>query len=274
MTRPQAPYSTNIQTADGVAIQLLIDVSSSMDMTLQGLEERKSRLEIAKEMVERFIVGDDEKLTGRSNDLIGLITFARYADTRSPLTLGHQALVQIIQNLKIQERPNEDGTAYGDALALAAARLHKMEELNQKRKEEASIQSRVIILLTDGENNSGAHLPIEAAGLAKKWDCRIYTISLGDKAQKYDENLSDSALSASEQILSYISEQTGGVFRKAHDYKSLFSVYREIDRLETSKITTRSLEMTREWFWLPLSIALGCLLCALTLEATWLRITP
>merc|ERR1712005_15706 len=88
----------------------------------------KSRMEVAKELVERFVAGDEEELEGRDGDLIGLITFARYADTRSPLTLGHNALLTIVRDLTIQERPNEDGTAYGDALAVAAARLKQLDD--------------------------------------------------------------------------------------------------------------------------------------------------
>ena len=276
LARPQAPSEYNLNKTEGIAIQLLIDVSSSMDMSIQGLEKKRSRLEVAKELVEHFVGGDGDELNGRPNDLIGLITFARYADTRSPLTLGHQALLQIIRNLQIQERPNEDGTAFGDALALAAARLNKMEELDLKRSKRRidPIKSRVIILLTDGENNSGAHLPLEAAGLAKQWNCRIYAISLGDAVSVDNQNTPRKNLSPSEQMLQHISEETGGIFRQAYDYQSLFSVYREIDQLEASKITTRSLEVTTEWFWLPLGVALACLALALILDATWLRVVP
>ena len=93
-----------------------------MDMTTSSASGQKvSRIELAKEIVEEFVGGDGDTLTGRPHDLIGLITFARYADTRSPLTFGHEALIQIVRNLEIQERPNEDGTAYGDALAIAKA---------------------------------------------------------------------------------------------------------------------------------------------------------
>ena len=76
------------------------------------------------------------------------------------------------------------------------------------------------------------------------------------------------------QMLQHISEETGGIFRQAYDYQSLFSVYREIDQLEASKITTRSLEVTTEWFWLPLGVALACLALALILDETWLRVVP
>ena len=278
LARPQAPTSLDHQSNEGIAIQLLVDISSSMDMNIDGSTVgSRSRMEVAKEMVERFIIGDGESLSGRPNDLIGLITFARYADTRSPLTSGHEALVQIIRNRTIQERPNEDGTAYGEALALAAARLNRLEEIRPRdgqRQTASDIKSRVVVLLTDGENNSGAHLPAEAAGLAKKWDCRIYAISLSDDTPAADEPNSELPPNPAERMLEHISRETGGIFRRAFDRESLASVYSEIDRLERSQIATRSIDHTAEWFWLPLALSLGALLLALCLEATWLRIIP
>lgn len=269
LARPQGSSTDHVEVSEGIAIQMLVDVSSSMDMNISdrsGLA--KTRLELAKELVEVFILGDHDQLSGRKDDLIGLITFARYADTRSPLTFGHEALVQIVRYLETQERPNEDGTAYGDALAIAAARLKNLEELkhSQDNFETDSIKSRVIILLTDGENNSGSHLPVESAGLAKEWGCRIYTVSLGESTGE--------SLSAAENVLSHISVETGGLFRKAHDYDSLLSVYREIDDLERTRIATRGFERVAEWFWLPLALAILTLLLALLLEATILRVVP
>ena len=278
LARPQSQSSVAVEAAEGIAIQLLVDVSSSMDMNAGAFDGTKmSRIEAAKTLVERFIAGDGDRLKGRPHDLIGLISFARYADTRSPLTFGHDALVQIVRQLQIQERPNEDGTAYGDALAIAAARLKTMDELKRGRDsfDPASIASRVIILLTDGENNSGAHLPIEAAGLARQWGCRIYAISLGDPVLESDGNPGGgAALTPAEQVLEQISTATGGIFRQAHDFESLLSVYEEIDRLERSEISTREFEIVGEWFWLPLAAGLCALALALILETTWLRVVP
>lgn len=277
LARPQAGSTYSLDVSEGIAIQLLVDVSSSMDMNVRDLEgQNRSRMEVAKEMVERFIAGDGDTLNGREEDLLGLITFARYADTRSPLTFGHDALLQIVRGLEVQERPNEDGTAYGDALALAAARLQNIEELQfgQGSVQVDSIESRVIILLTDGENNSGAHLPLEAAGLAKAWGCRIYCISLGDTQDTSSGDVQVEQLTASERTLQHISDATGGIFRQASDYESLLSVYAEIDRLERSEIATRSYDRVAEWFWLPLSVALLSLLVALILEASVLRVVP
>ncbi len=277
IARPQAGSTYELEVTDGIAIQMLIDVSSSMDMSMKDFGGKSaSRMEVAKELVERFIGGDEENLNGRPHDLIGLITFARYADTRSPLTFGHDALLQIVRSLEIQERPNEDGTAYGDALAIAAARLRDPAALKfgDTAATTNEIQSKVIILLTDGENNSGAHLPIEAAGLAKEWGCRIYAISLGDSNQYTDDPSVANSLTAAEQMLEHISVSTGGIFRQAYDFESLLSVYSEIDQLERSEISTRSFDRVAEWFWLPLALGIACLLLALTLEATWLRVVP
>jgi Ca-activated chloride channel family protein len=274
---PRAPASFNREVNEGIAIQLLVDVSSSMDMsTKSAAGEKVSRMELAKEIVEEFVAGDGDTLAGRPHDLIGLITFARYADTRSPLTFGHEALLQIVRNLEIQERPNEDGTAYGDALAIAAARLKNLEELKHRKDlvDLDAIKSRVIILLTDGENNSGAHLPIESAGLAKAWGCRIYSISFGESFQAIDKASTFEMLTPSEKILEHISQETGGLFRKAYGYESLRLVYEEIDQLERMEITLRQAEQLASFTWLPAAIALIALTLGLILEATWLRVAP
>jgi Ca-activated chloride channel family protein len=278
LARPQAGSTHSIQSSEGIAIQLLVDVSSSMSMTMQlSNQKSRSRIDVAKELVERFIAGDGADLRGREGDLLGLITFARYADTRSPLTFGHDALLELVRDLEIQERPNEDGTGYGDALAIAAARLKQLDdpEIRKMRSLEGDVASRVIILLTDGENNSGQHLPVEAAGLAKEWGCRVYSISLGERSHELSrEALKSSQLSEAEQVLEHICQETGGVFRTAFDYDSLLAVYAEIDQLERSRIATRDFTQIAEWFWLPVAGALLMLFPALLVEATWLRVVP
>ena len=267
---PEIKSSHIREKTQGIAIQLLVDISSSMDMrNLDRDGQSITRMELAKALVADFIGGDGERLPGRPHDLIGLITFARYADTRSPLTFGHQALLDIVRQLKIQDRPNEDGTAYGDALAIAAARLHTLPELNQNNSQLMSepIASKVIILLTDGENNSGTHLPVEAAGLAKKWGCRIYAIRLGDTS----EASVDLQLSPAEEVLQHICRETGGHFRQVHDFESMLAVYAEIDQLEKVEITQELHQENTALFWLPLIIAVTTLIAALSLETTWLH---
>lgn len=260
--RTERPVSEEIR--QGIAIEMLVDISSSMDQNITGKNEaRTTRMEAAKDVVEAFI-------GTRENDLIGLITFARYADTLSPLTFGHRALIQLVQEIEIQDRPNEDGTAYGDALSLACAHLDQMSNWNTDLSETdpaAQLQSKIIILLTDGENNCGLHLPQESAGLAKKWGIRLYSISLGDSDE---EELTDA-----EQLLEMISEATGGDFWKIYDVDELSGTYEQIDELETSEIKSATLMHTEHttvfhFFALP---ALLILLLERLLNATALRVT-
>ena len=174
LARPQYGMNQLKNLHQGIAIEMLLDISSSMDISMSSNIGGGSRLDIAKRVFEEFVAGDEAELAGRSNDLIGMISFARYADTVCPLTLGHDALLYFVRNMKIEERENEDGTAIGDALALGAARLQTLEEVLERQAyetdDEYSVKSKVLILLTDGENNCGKHLPEEGALLAKKWE--------------------------------------------------------------------------------------------------------
>ena len=198
-----------------------------------------SRLEAAKRVVEQFI-------RHRPDDLIGLITFARYADTLSPLTTGHDALVEIVRGLAIQERPSEDGTGYGDALALACARLDQMGQWQPAAGSRAAdplaaVRSKVVVLLTDGENNCGLHLPEEAAGLAKKWGIRVYAISMKDDeagSRGAEQKDDDDGLTDAEKLLRRLADETGGAYWKIGSAAQLQEVYERIDRLERSEIKT------------------------------------
>ena len=259
MAGPRTERPVSEEISQGIAIEMLLDISSSMDRNITGSDGfQTTRIDAAKKAVEAFI-------ENRPDDLIGLITFARYADTLSPLTFGHDALIQLVSDVKIQDRPNEDGTAYGDALSLACAHLDRMNKWNNE--EEQPIQSKTIILLTDGENNCGLHLPQEAAGLAKKWDIRIYAVSLGDTDER--------EITEAEQLLELISEGTGGGFWKIYDIDELSETYARIDELETSDIRKATLIHTEHspiftFFALP---ALLLLLAERILNATALRIT-
>ncbi|MBT3193823.1 MAG: VWA domain-containing protein [Verrucomicrobia bacterium] len=267
MAGPRTDRHITEEVRQGLAIEMLLDISSSMDLSITGgTNAPASRMEAAKEVVETFI-------ENRPDDLIGLVTFARYADTLSPLTFGHNALVQIVQSVEIQDRPNEDGTAYGDALALACAHLDQMSSWSQHEDSTQAdpldaIQSKIIILLTDGENNCGLHLPEEAAGLAKKWGLRVYAISLGEADEI--EMLTDA-----EQLLEKLSEATGGAYWKIADTDALTEAYTKIDELEKSEIKSATLMHTEyasifTLFALP---ALLLLMLERMLNATILRVT-
>ncbi len=269
---PRAGQPVSEEIHNGIAINLLVDISSSMDRNITGSgAEKTSRLDAVKKVVESFIAS-------RSDDLIGLITFARYADTLSPLTFGHDALTQLVQQIKIQDRPNEDGTAYGDALSIACAGLQQMEEWNAKKEVLASdpatqIQSKIIVLLTDGENNCGLHLPQEAAGFARQWGIRVYAISLGDRSAASSANESPESTDA-EKLLERIAKETGAAYWKIYDTDALMAVYEEIDRLEKNEIKSVTFIHTEytsifSFFALP---ALLFLLIEQLLAATILRV--
>jgi len=232
-----------------------------MDCSIAGGGEKKlTRMESAKEEVARFV-------QSREDDLIGLITFARYADTVSPLTFGHKALAQLVQAIEIQDRPNEDGTAYGDALALACAQLEQMSQWQGGGDKLDAIESRIVVLLTDGENNCGLHLPQESAGLAKKWGIRVYVISLGESDQSGE-------LTDAETLLQSVSETTGGVFWKISDGDGLSKAYAEIDKLEKSSITDSTVihHQPVSIFYFFLLPALLLMIADMVLNATLLRV--
>lgn len=277
LARPQRESSAQRQDREGIAIQMLVDVSSSMDMDIETEEGAMTRMEVAKKVMERFVVGDGDQLDGRSDDMIGVVSFARYSDSVCPMTLGHDALVYMIRELRINDRPNEDGTAYGDATALAAAQLKAQEEQSANG---SGMKSKVILLLTDGENNCGTQMPLQAAALAKEWGIRIYTISLQEKerprAIRTDDGVfyQPQAGSESDLILEKMARATGGVFRTAHDMDSLQAVYQEINELEKTRL--REVEYV-EWdeAFRPFALAaLAFLMLRYLLSAGWLRISP
>ena len=281
--RPQIGREKLRDISRGVAIQMVIDVSSSMDLSVDSSGRHESRLEIAKRVFEEFIAGDDEGAKGRENDLIGMIRFARYADTLCPLTLGHDALLQFVRELEIESRANEDGTAIGDALMLAAARLSKAHassgEGDEKDRAGYEIKSKVIILLTDGENNCGRHMPMEGAALAQKWGIRVHTIGFGDKpdtrvVQTPAGEREISVNSADTQTLALVAQATGGVFRMVNDADSLRAVYREIDAMEKSDIVRVSRMEYGEAFGGFALAGLCCLALEQLLAATLLRRLP
>jgi len=281
---PQVEQQVAEETREGVAIQLLVDISSSMEQSLAADDsERMSRLEATKRVVEQFV-------GHREDDLIGLITFARYSDTLSPLTHGHDALIEIIRELDIQQRATEDGTGYGDALALACARLDQMDQWHPavgKNTGEGSpsvriessmrpVRSKVVVLLTDGENNCGLHLPEEAAGLAKKWGIRVYAISMRDDegGSTLQKRGDDEGLTDAEKLLRHLADETGGAYWTIGNATHLQEVYEQIDHLETSEIKTMVLyhsEISPLFQYLACA-ALMLLLAERIMRATWLRV--
>jgi Ca-activated chloride channel family protein len=252
---PRIGDSTTEVHREGIAIQMAIDVSGSMDARdfVSG-NMGISRLDTVKEIVSRFVVGEGD-LPGRPDDLIGLVVFARYADAICPLTLDHLNLDHILGDVEINRDPNEQGTSVGEGLALAVERLHRHPA-----------KSKVIILLTDGVSNQGSIDPLQAATLAAEHDIRVYAIGAGRTGlapvpvQTSDGRtvLRRVRVELDEKTLQGIAARTGGRYFHAAGAKGLEEVYREIDELERTEITeVRYLQYSEHYdVWVA-----GSLLC-------------
>jgi len=225
LARPQAGIEKIEETSRGVAIEMVVDRSGSMGAEMEFDGRAMTRLEVVKQVFAEFVTGNTRDLHGRPSDLIGMITFARYADTVCPLTLAHGALSGFLDTIHLvpQESP-ENRTAVGDAVALAAARLKTAEEtLARQTKGDVKayqIKSKIVILLTDGQNNIGRHTPEEAAALAKQWGIKIYTIGVGGddvvKVQTlFGPRMVRTGEGVDQKTLAGLAESTGGVFRMA-----------------------------------------------------------
>jgi Ca-activated chloride channel family protein len=284
LARPQMGREKVKDVTKGVAIEMVLDRSGSMGAEMEYGGGRLNRLEVVKRVFEEFVTGNGRELEGRPNDLVGMIAFARYADTMAPLTLGHGALVRFLGSVDIVKRRSEDGTAVGDALALAAARLKTAEEEIAKYSDEAGteydIKSKVIILLTDGQNNYGRRTPLEAAELAAEWGIKVYTIGVGSgEGVTTVRTLLGSFKvptggGVDTKSLEEIARVTGGVFRVAEDEESLRAIYAEIDELEKSEIESVRYVDYREMFVPFAFAAMVALLMEAALASTVFRRIP
>ncbi|MCP5112735.1 MAG: VWA domain-containing protein [bacterium] len=279
LARPQMGTERVLDTSHGVAIEMVIDRSSSMSAELRYRGRKVNRLDIALRLFREFVVGGAEELKGRQSDLIGVITFARYPDTICPLTIDHDSITGFLPTIKLAERESEDGTAIGDALALAAARLQTAEETLARQtgaQKEYDIKSKVIILLTDGENNAGERTVEEAAELAAAWGIKVYAIGIGGGSQSTIGRWLGMPMGpgVNEEALQNLAKTTGGVYRLAEDADALRGVYKEIDRLETSEIESFRFTEYRELFSNFALAALALLGLEVLLAATIFRRIP
>ncbi len=284
LARPQKGKEQIHIVSKGVAIEMVVDRSGSMGAEMDYAGDKQKRLEVVKKVFAEFVQGNGEELEGRPNDLIGMITFARYADTVCPLTLAHGALNLFLEKVKLVERRSEDGTAIGDALALAAARLKTAEEtLAQQTKEDKDkykIKSKVIILLTDGQNNAGKRLPLEAAKLAKEWGIKIYAIGVGGQEgiftiqTPFGERKVAMGSGVDMHTLQDVAQATGEESWLAEDAESLRKIYEQIDHQEKSEIESVRYLDYRELF-VPFALAaLGLLALESLLSCTVFRRIP
>ncbi len=266
LARPRKGTVLSEISTEGVAIEVVVDRSGSMRAEMAYRGSKQNRLEVVKKVLKDFISGDKQGLTGRSSDLVGLVTFARYADTMCPLVHSHNIVVEFMKKTEIvPARSREDGTAIGDAIALSAARLKKAEEeIEMRRKnlklsgsglpegvEEGGfkIKSKVMILLTDGRNNAGEYAPLSAAELAKQWGIKIYTIGIGS-AEAYTTIRTmmgsfkvPTHQDLDEGLLKAIAEKTGGFYGRADNEDTLRKIVEKIDELEKSRV--KSIQYTQ-----------------------------
>jgi Ca-activated chloride channel family protein len=286
IARPQAVSGESRTTTRGVALELVIDRSGSMEEPMRVAGRSMSKLEAVKMVVRDFVLGDSRAgadMRGRSGDLVGVIEFGSYADTICPLVRDTGAVAELIEDIQIPRRNDERGTAIGEALALAAARLRDAESEIAGRAggdAEASgfiVKGKVVILLTDGVNSAGQIDPLAAAGLAAQWGIRVYTIGVGGDGQRgrgVFGNLRLPGGGLDERTLGAIAEATGGKFFVASDERSLREIYSAIDELERTEIDTVEFTNADELFP-PLAQAAGALLAAeLLLSMTVFRRLP
>lgn len=286
LARPQLGIGRVETSSEAVAIQLVVDRSGSMNQYMEVDGSFRTRIDAVKSVLRDFLLGDGKQLTGRPSDLVGLITFARFAETACPVVRDPQTLTQLIQTVETAQARYEDGTAIGDGLALAAARLKRTEDelANRRRAGTAepalTIKSKVIVLLTDGDNNAGEADPVEAARLAAEWGIKVYTIGIGAGADSFQivrtvvgEQRIRVPSNVDEATLKQIAETTGGTYHRAQDGEALRRVYAEIDRLEKSSVNTVEYTDWQEKFLLPAAAGGALMTIGLLLGATWLRRT-
>ncbi|MBI1184710.1 VWA domain-containing protein, partial [bacterium] len=243
LARPQTMLSKEKVSTEGIDIVLAIDISSSM----LAQDFKPNRLQAASQVAQEFI-------EGRPNDRIGLVVFAGESFTQCPITTDHKVLLDALKNL--ESGLIEDGTAIGMGLATAADRLKDSES-----------KSKVIILLTDGENNQGTIDPKTAADIAASLKMRVYTIGVGTEGMApypvkdhYGRTVLQSVkVDIDEELLEYIANHTGVSYYRATNEGKLDEIFHEIDRLEKNRVEVASFRRYQERY-LPLAIAAFILL--------------
>ncbi len=257
MARPQYHSKQKEVNIEGIDIIMTLDVSGSM----RARDLKPDRLEAAKEVAKDFI-------SGRKNDRIGLVVFSGEAFTQCPLTSDHNVLKNLFE--PIESGMIEDGTAIGDGLATAINRIKDSKAI-----------SRVIILLTDGIQNSGNIDPISAAEIAKSFGIRVYTIGVGSMGTApmpvqtpMGERIMDVPVKIDEEILRKVATTTDGQYFRATSNNSLAEIYKEIDKLEKSKIDVSIFQNKSEEYIYFAIAAFILLLIELILRLSIFRIKP
>ena len=259
MARPQEVLREEDIHAEGIDIILVMDLSSSM----LAQDFRPDRLEVSKRVASTFV-------DKRKYDRIGLVVFAREAFTQCPLTTDHRVVKEFLAELECGML--EDGTAIGMGLATAVNRLKDSEA-----------KSKVVILLTDGDNNAGYIKPITAAEIAREFGVKVYTIGVGTrgKALAPVSRRSDGeyifgldTVQIDEELLEKISQMTGGKYYRATSAKALEMIYKDIDSLERTRIQITTIKRETERFHIFAFLGILFLGLEMLLRYTLLRTIP
>ena len=263
LARPQRTHSQTTVTANGIDIVLALDISGSMQaLDFKVDNERVNRIAVVKAVVARFI---DE----RPNDRVGLIAFAGAPYLVSPLTLDHDWLQQNLERINVGM--GDDGTAIGSAIAAGVNHLRT-----------TTAKSKVVILLTDGVNNSGKIPPLAAAEAARALGVKVYTIGVGIRGkapiplrdQSGKTHVIMAYVDVDEKTLQSVAEETGGQFYRATDTDSLKKIYEQINRFETSAQTVEKFEHVEELYQWTLYPSLALLAIWVLLQYTRYRRLP
>jgi len=255
LAQPRLSKSTTEVKASGIDIACALDLSGSMntpDYIVNG--QQVSRIDIAKPVIQKFI-------EGRPNDRIGLVVFAAQAFIATPLTLDHEYLLDNIDRLGIGTI-NSDATAIGDGITTA---LNRLRDLKSK--------SKIIVLTTDGGNNSGKVDPMTAAHAAQALGVKIYTIGLGNREIVQQMGLPPGYL-PDEDTLQQIADLTGGKYYRADNAEKFVKIYAEIDKLEKTEAVINKYTEYRELFAWVVAGGLALLLMEMVLGQTAFRRLP
>lgn len=290
LARPQSG-GAHVDSRKGIAIQVVLDISGSMrsaDFVLDN--HRARRLDAVKRVFEDFVLGTD-KLPGRENDLIGMTTFAMFADTRCPLTLDHASLADLLRQAEIpgwvdgqqvRDDPEAGYTAMGDAIVLATDDLRRAgDQAIEGVPGAEAAKSKIMVLLTDGADSpyfkETSPDPIEAAKAAATLGIKIYTIgAIGNAPRRRGafDLMTPRIADVDEPTLKKIAEITGGKYFRATDTDSLTTICAEIDKLEKAKTGQRQYRDNLAASKRFMLAAMGLVLFEVLMSCTRLRRFP
>ena len=258
LARPQLSNRWQSESTEGIDIMMALDISG----TMLGEDLKPNRLEAAKAVATDFVMS-------RPNDQIGLVVFAGESFTQCPLTTDHSVLVNLFQSVKFGMI--EDGTAIGLGLANAVNRM-----------KDSPTKSKVVILLTDGSNNRGDIDPQTAAEIAKTFNIRVYAIGVGSYSKEvkvpihtpYGVQYGTMSSEFDETTLRTIAQMTGGEYFRATDKTSLERIYKQIDKMEKSKVEKFDITHIHEEYLLYVLWALALLLTEFVVKYIILKRIP